>query len=283
MPVILVLIPMLAGVAMIAYPIVSNLFYETNRSQVTTEYEKQVEDVKDDEVAALFSEANKYNESLLKANVILTDPFDPSVLENEGNAPYRNLLNYSKDGIMGYVSIPVINLELPIYHGTSTETLEKGIGHLEQTSLPVGGIGTHSVLTGHSGLAGKRLFTDLPELKEGDVFYIRVLNEIMAYKVVKIAIVEPKDTSLLRIDRTRDLVTLLTCYPFGVNSHRFLVTGERVEIEEAASQEQKMERETRDIWKDEYKKAVLVCIAVYVPLFIAGLILIRMRRKKNKK
>lgn len=268
---------------MIAYPIVSNVFYEKNRSLMTTEYEKQVEAVKDDEIAALFSDANKYNESLLKANIVLTDPFDPSILENQGSEPYMTLLNYSQDGIMGYVTIPIINLELPIYHGTSPATLEKGVGHLEQTSLPVGGIGTHSVLTGHSGLAGKRLFTDLPQLKEGDIFYIRVLNEIMAYKVMNIAIVEPKDTRLLRIDRTKDQVTLLTCYPFGINSHRFLVTGERVEIEEAASQEKTMERETKDIWKDEYEKAFLLCIAVYVPLFIIGLLIIRMRRRRKTK
>lgn len=281
LPFVLVLLILVIGIGMILYPIVSNLLYEKDRSLITTEYEQQAEKVETNEKEALLAEARQYNESLLKANIVLTDPFDPSVLEKQGTDPYMSLLNYAKDGIMGYVSIPVIDVELPIYHGTSSDVLEKGIGHLEQTSLPVGGTGTHCVLTGHTGLAGKRMLTDLPELIEGDVFYLHVFHEILAYKVVNIAVVEPNDTKLLYIDRTADKATLLTCYPYGVNSHRLLVTGERLEYEEALAQEQAMSRTTEDIWQKQYVKGILLCLVIYIPLLIAGMWFIRKKRKSE--
>lgn len=280
LPLLGILLVLLTGIGFIAYPLVSNSLYEKDKSLVTTEYEKEAEAVEDEETAALLAEAYQYNEALMKANIVLTDPFDPSILEQQGSDPYMSILNYATDGVMGYLSIPLIDVKLPIYHGTSMEVLEKGIGHLEQTSLPVGGEGTHCVLTGHTGLAGKRMLTDLTQLEEGDVFYLNVLHETIAYKVVRIAVVEPEDTTLLRISREKDLTTLVTCYPYGINSHRLLVTGERTTYEEAVVQEQTMVRETEEVWKEEYKKGVYQCLKVYVPLLLVGILLIRRKRRK---
>lgn len=283
MPLAAVLLILVVGIGIILYPIVSNLLYERNRSRVTTEYEKEAELVRDEERASMIEEARKYNDSLRNANIILTDPFDPSILEKQGSPSYLSLLNYTEGGIMGYVDVPLLDVELPIYHGTTTEVLEKGVGHLEQTSLPVGGMGTHCVITGHTGLAGKRMLTDLPELKEGDVFYLHVFQEILAYRVVNVAIVKPSETELLGIDPTADKVTLVTCYPYGVNSHRLLVTGERMEYGEALKQEQTMKRDSGQIWESEYRKGILLCLAVYVPLTILGIWLIRRKRNTEQK
>ena len=140
----------------------------------------------------------------------------------EAEESYGRLLNVRGDGIMGYIQIPKIGVELPIYHGTAEETLDKGVGHLLGTSLPVGGIGTHCVLTGHSGLAGTRMFSDLDQLNKGDVFYVRVLDETHAYMIMDINTVLPEDTSKLEIDPQRESVTLVTCTPFGVNARPML-------------------------------------------------------------
>lgn len=282
LPVILILILLLIGIAVILYPIVSNVIHEINRSEIKTDYEAQVKDMEETEIEQMYRLSREYNESLLSANIVLTDPFDPSRLEDAGAAPYPDLLNVQGDGIMGYIEIPLIDVELPIYHGTSEATLQKGVGHLEQTSLPIGGTGTHTVLTGHTGLAGEKLFTDLPELKKGDVFYLHILDNVLAYSVEHIEIVEPENTELLKINRDRDMVTLITCYPYGINSHRLLVQGERTEYDAAKKQEASMNRKVDSIWEKQYKRAIIICIAIYVPLTVLLLILIR-RKKGHKK
>lgn len=282
LPVIALILIMLTGICVILYPIISNVLYEKDKSIVSTEYEQQVGEMRDEEIVEMFARAQEYNEALLKANIILTDPFDPALLEQQGSAPYMSLLNYQNDGIIGYLNIPVIDANLPIYHGTAADTLEKGVGHLEQTSLPIGGESTHSVLTGHTGLAGKKLLTDLTEVETGDIFYIHVLDEVLAYKVVSKAIVEPEETSALGIRRGEDQATLVTCYPYGINSHRLLVTGVRIPYPEAVEQQAAQERETDSVWEKEYKKGVLICLAVYIPVICLGIWLIRRRRIRQK-
>lgn len=242
------------------------------------DYESSVEELPKEETEEEFQKAREYNESLLSTSVTLTDPFDPNALENAGKEPYASLLNVRGDGIMGYVEIPQIGVYLPIYHGTAAKTLEKGIGHLENTSLPVGGKSSHSVLTGHTGLSGEKMFTDLTELKKGDIFYLHVLGELLCYKVAQISIVEPEDTGLLKIKHGEDYVTLLTCYPYGINSHRLLVRGSRISYEEAVQQQKAMRRPYESQWNEEYLKGVAVCIAVYVPITLAILWFLKRKR-----
>lgn len=279
LPLLIALI-FLIGIGTVAYPYVSNLFYEQSKSEVITAYDEAVKNVSQEEVGEELAKAREYNESLLTADVVLTDPFDPSALDRAGEEPYASLLNVDGDSIMGYVEIPLIDVNLPIYHGTSAEVLETGIGHLESTSLPVGGTGTHAVLTGHTALAGKKLFTDLTELQTGDVFYIHVLGDTLAYQVNQIEIVEPENTGLLLIDRSRDYVTLLTCYPYGINSHRLLVRGERTELSEALEQETVQDREIQSRWEQEYQKAVILCIIVYIPLTFLIIFFLKRRMRQ---
>jgi sortase A len=192
----------------------------------------------------------------------------------EAEESYGRLLNVRGDGIMGYIQIPKIGVELPIYHGTAEETLDKGVGHLLGTSLPVGGIGTHCVLTGHSGLAGTRMFSDLDQLNKGDVFYVRVLDETHAYMIMDINTVLPEDTSKLEIDPQRESVTLVTCTPFGVNTHRLLVRGERIEVsmaERMVENAEVQEEPARSTWTQEYLKGVgLGCLGI---ILITALVL----------
>ena len=279
LPLLIALI-FLIGIGTVAYPYVSNLFYEQSKSEVITAYDEAVKNVSQEEVGEELAKAREYNESLLTADVVLTDPFDPSALDRAGEEPYASLLNVDGDSSMGYVEIPLIDVNLPIYHGTSAEVLETGIGHLESTSLPVGGTGTHAVLTGHTGLAGKKLFTDLTELRIGDIFYIHVLGDILAYQVNQIEIVEPENTGLLLIDRSRDYVTLLTCYPYGINSHRLLVRGERTELSEALEQETVQNRQIQSRWEQEYQKAVILCIIVYIPLTFLIIFFLKRRMRQ---
>ena len=191
------------------------------------------------------------------------------------------------DGMMGYIEIPKIGVYLPIYHGTTSEVLEEGVGHLQSTSLPVGGSSTHAVLTGHTGLSGKRLFTDLTEMDLADVFYLHVMNETLAYQVERIDIVEPEDTELLVIRKGADLVTLVTCYPYGINTQRLLVQGTRIPYEQAIEQQQRQEDSGETVesrWQIEYRKAIILCVLIYIPLTIIILLLLFLsKRKKQKK
>ncbi len=172
---------------------------------------------------------------------------------------YETLLNMAGSGIMGYVEIPKIQINLPIYHGTETDTLERGIGHLLGSSLPVGGESTHTILSGHSGMASQKMFTDLEQLAKEDVFYLRVLQETLAYQVSSIRTVLPHDTSLLSIEEGADLCTLITCTPYGVNSHRLLVTGSRIPYEEAETiQADTQDAETTEsTWEEKYMEGIL--------------------------
>lgn len=217
-------------------------------------------------------EARQYNRDLVDSKVVLTDPFKAKDSKGE-TLFYNRILDMDGSGIMGYLKVPCISVDLPIYHGTSAEVLEHGIGHLAATSFPVGGKSTHAVLTGHTGLSSAKLFTDLTEMKKGDLFFIHVLNQKLAYKVDQIKVVEPEDTRDLQIIDGEDHVTLLTCTPYGVNDHRLLVRGVRTTYHE--KEEQTKARKHHSQWMEVYKRAILAGL-----LIILVLILIRKAYEK---
>ena len=223
---------LLAGIALLLYPVVGTYLNERSFNDAVSHYEEAVRTLPDDERERMLAEARAYNDSLRGDPV--RDPFVP----NSGYAVpgnYDDVLDVDGTGLMGTVSIPSIGLALPVYHGTSDDVLAHGAGHIPQTSLPVGGAGTHAVLTGHTGLPTARLFTDLERLKEGDVFVIEVLGERRAYAVDDVSVVEPDDVSSIRVDGEREYVTLLTCTPYGVNSHRLLVRGAPCDLSDDAA------------------------------------------------
>lgn len=222
---ILMLMIFLTGALVFLYPTISDwVAQKTSRVEIE-QYTAVVSDMTDAQSAKMLKQAQEYNEKL--SGSAITDPFS-DVSENTDSNNYDSLLDMS-NGIMAYIEIPSINVYLPIYHGTDSETLEKGAGHIQRTSFPVGGKGTHAVIAGHTGLPGKMLFTNLEQLQNGDTFIIHVLGKELTYQVDQILVVEPDDTSALQIDSNKDYVTLLTCTPYGVNTHRLLVRGVRVE------------------------------------------------------
>lgn len=209
-----------------SYPFVSNLINQIQQDKITSGYGKAVAGLTDEELDAMWERAELYNQDLLKDEVII-DPFD-QVKDRKANVEYYEALNPQGNGVMGVVRIPKIDVSLPIYHGTEEEVLQEAVGHLEQTSLPVGGEGTHAVLSGHRGLPSAKLFTDLNLVEEGDVFYLDILNRTLAYQVDQIKVVEPDQLEDLAITQGKDYVTLVTCTPYAINSHRLLVRGTRI-------------------------------------------------------
>ncbi len=229
----------LAGLSLLLYPFVANQWNNYRQKQLISGYEQVVSDKEAAEGIDYDAERKKaedYNEALLPC--VLPDSF--ALAESSGVDPvYMNTLNIAGDEMMGSVEIPKINIKIPIYHTTEEEVLNKGAGHLEGSSLPVGGVNTHAVISAHRGLPSASLFTDLDQLKEGDHFLIHVLNETLCYEVDKISVVKPEDTSALAVEDGQDLVTLLTCTPYGVNTERLLVRGHRVPYVEEEVKEEK--------------------------------------------
>ena len=225
--VILLVAVLFAGLSLLLYPLVADYWNSMHQSQAIATYIEDVTELDDSVYDALWEEAQNYNAELLTDE----NRFFPNEEEQQR---YEQLLSISDDGIIGYIEIPSIDVTLPIYHGTSEEVLQVAIGHIEGSSLPVGGASTHCVISGHRGLPSSRLFTDIDQLSEGDTFTLLVLGESLTYEVDQIRIVEPDDVSLLDIEEGQDLCTLVTCTPYGVNSHRLLVRGHRVENQEAA-------------------------------------------------
>lgn len=229
----------LAGLSLLLYPFVANQWNNYRQKQLISNYEQVVSDKEAAEGIDYDAErkkAEEYNEALLPC--VLPDSF--ALAESSGVDPvYMNTLNIAGDEMMGSVEIPKINIKIPIYHTTEEEVLNKGAGHLEGSSLPVGGANTHAVISAHRGLPSASLFTDLDQLKEGDHFLIHVLNETLCYEVDKISVVKPEDTSALAVEDGQDLVTLLTCTPYGVNTERLLVRGHRVPYVEEKVKEEK--------------------------------------------
>ncbi len=222
---LVLVLTLLIGVSLLLYPTVSNWWNSTKQTRIIRDYAKAVEDLSDSEYEELIESARRYNESLL------TKP-DRYEMNKEEKAGYMSQLNVKGNGAIGYVDIPKIGVSMPIYHTTDTDILQFAAGHIPGTSLPVGGPGTHCAISGHRGLPSAKLFTDIDKLKEGDVFYISVLKNRLAYKVDKILIEDPENMEALEIDEWADYVTLVTCTPYGVNTHRLLVRGSRTDTEE---------------------------------------------------
>ena len=252
------------SLGVILYPLIANYLSEKNRSLIETQYIEAIEQMDTSALDEARAEAEEYNKTLV---TIPEKPFTKDALIKAAES-YDTLLNVREDGLMGYVEIPAIGVNLPIYHGTEESTLDRGVGHLLGSSLPVGGAATHCVLTGHSGLAGQKMFSDLNLLKESDIFFLRVLGQTLAYKVVEIYTVLPEDTGKLTIDAGRDLCTLVTCTPYGVNSHRLLLRGERTEYEEAVSviEDAEFTPVEESTWGDEYRHGL-----IYGGLTVAGI------------
>lgn len=217
---------LLVAILVMLYPTISNCLYVRNSSIIISEYTSKTQGMTEEEINRLLEKANEYNQSLLGRGM-LSDPFSLSETNVE-----NSLLAISKSEIIAYIQIPKLNLELPIYYGTKKATLQKGIGVFEGSSLPIGGKSTHTVLTGHNGLSSAELFTHLDKLEIGDVFYIKVLTQTLAYQVDQILVVKPEETEALSIIEGEDYATLVTCTPYAVNTHRLLVRGHRISHEE---------------------------------------------------
>jgi sortase A len=222
MSTIILVIVFVAGLSLLLYPTVSDYWNSMHASQAVSNYSEEVKNLNAEEYDEMLKAAEEYNASLLNRNTgyALTD-WQKEI--------YEDTLNLNGTGIMGYIEISSINVSLPIYHGTEDSVLQVAVGHVEWSSLPVGGESSHCVLSGHRGLPSAKLFTNLDKLVEGDTFVIRVLDEVYTYEVDQILIVEPEDVSALTIEEGKDLCTLVTCTPYGINSHRLLVRGHRVE------------------------------------------------------
>ena len=222
LPIILLLIvSLVCGL----YPLISNLQHKQLQKQMISNYQSAVEETAQQDLEKEWDKAREYNRHIAKQTK-LKEPFAGSKMQ-QSDRSYENILNLNGDGVMGYIEIPKIEVKLPIVHGTEDEDLERAAGHLPKTSFPVGGTSSHSVLSAHRGLPSAKLFTDLDQLEENDIFLLHILDKELYYRVVQIKVVEPENTEDLRIVKGKDYVTLVTCTPYAVNSHRLLVRGER--------------------------------------------------------
>lgn len=229
----------IAGFGFLLYPVASEYLNHRLQEEIISEYDDNITDSTVERIEEEKAAAKRYNEYLQSGKVVVTDPFEAEKLLSFKN-DYEKLLNIGGNGVMGYLEIPKISVYMAIYHTTSDEVMQKGVGHLPETSLPIGGPGTHAVLSSHRGLKKAKLFSELDKLEKGDLFYIHILNDVLAYKVDQIKTVLPNDISDLKIDNDKDYVTLLTCTPYGVNTHRLLVRGTRTEyIPPAETNEEK--------------------------------------------
>lgn len=255
------------GLGLLAYPTVANWWNSWNAARVGAVYDHTIQAMTNEEIAEVFESAKAYNTDLA-AN---SGRFNPTDSEH---AEYEKQLSVGDSDVMGSISIPSVEISLPIYHGTSEEVLAVGAGHLEGSSLPVGGPGTHTVITGHRGLPSALLFTDLDKVVEDDYVILKVLNETLTYQVDTIRIVEPKEIEGLAIDPEKDLLTLVTCTPYGINTHRILITGHRVE-------NLKEWEATSDAGQID-TKIVALCIAIPILIILFIWLMIKTRKPKTK-
>lgn len=272
-----------AGICLIAYPWISNYVYEHAAQSTVSTYDEQVKKTNKNQLKEMLKKAREYNQKLLKANVVLTDPFSGDVTGGLSEKEYYEMLALDNTGVMCTLEVPAIGIDLPVYHGTSDEVLEKGIGHLEGTSLPVGGKSSHAVLTGHTGINKAKMFTDLTELKKGDQFYIHVLGKILAYEVNEINVVLPEDTKKLSIVEGKDYVTLVTCTPYGENTHRLLVRGKRTKyIPKNREQEKKKKKIGNSQWMRNYRKGIIIGLIVSGIVLLLIRVIQKLKKKKGK-
>lgn len=285
-PTILAILCFLAAVCIMLYPAVSNYINEKYRSEIQTAYEEVIGQADDSRLEQIKENAAAYNQSLTSHTAAGNAFTQEAVLSAAEN--YDTQLDPSGNGIMGYIEIPKINTYLPIYHGTDSETLERGTGHLIGSSLPIGGEDNHCVITGHSGLASQRMFTDLEQLQEGDVFYLHILEEVLAYQVFFTEPVLPHDTSKLGIVQGNDLCTLITCYPTGINTHRLLVQGKRIPYEAAQELQEEIaitEEPQTSNWMAQYIQGILwgILAVLIIALAVVSVILYRRKHPHRKR
>ena len=260
---------LLAGALLLLYPTISDYWNSLHQSRAIASYAEQVADLDDNMYEQLWADARAYNETLGSS----TSRF---VMTDEQKKVYDALLNIAGNGVMGYIEIPKIKCNLPIYHGTDESVLQIAIGHVQGSSLPVGGAGSHCVLSGHRGLPRAKLFTDIDQLTEGDVFLLRVLDETLTYEVDQIRTVLPDELDDLAIEEGKDYCTLVTCTPYGINSHRLLVRGHRVENQASAS----TIRVTADAMQIE---PLLIAPLVAAPMLLVLLVIVLIPHRTKKK
>ena len=272
----------LTALGLTLYPLISNYVNQKYASEIQTAYQELIQQTDDSILQEAKQRAVAYNLAITPGTA---DAYSEEALLSAAE-DYDSQLDIAENGIMGYVEIPKIQVNLPIYHGTDAEVLDRGVGHLLGSSLPVGGENTHTILSGHSGMASQKMFTDLEQLSPGDIFYLNVLNETLAYQVTEINTVLPYETDLLGIAPGEDLCTLVTCTPYGVNTHRLLVRGSRIPYEEAAA----MEEETASVepaastWEAKYLQGVLLgCAAAGGVSVVAFLVMQIKKRSRHHK
>lgn len=270
----------LMALGLTLYPLVSNYVNQKYASEIQTAYQELIQQTDDSVLQEAMQRAIAYNLAITPGTA---DAYSEEALVTAAE-DYGNQLDIAGNGIMGYVEIPKIQVNLPIYHGTDAEVLDRGVGHLLGSSLPVGGENTHTILSGHSGMASQKMFTDLEQLTQGDVFYLNVLNETLAYQVIQISTVLPYETDLLGIVPGEDLCTLVTCTPYGVNSHRLLMRGSRIPYEEAAvlEEENVATEPAASTWETKYVQGILWGIAAALGAGIITLTGTRIYRKARK-
>ncbi len=277
---IAIVLVLVLGVGLLLYPTVSNKWNEMHMTRAIAGYTQAVEALQEADYTAIITAAREYNEGL-KSN---KNRFN---MTDEEREHYNSLLNVQGNGIMGFIEIPSIKVKIPIYHTTDETVLQIAAGHLEGSSLPIGGLGTHSAISGHRGLTSATLFTHLDKLKEGDEFFIHILNETLRYQVSEINVVLPDEVDLMAIDDERDLCTLITCTPYGVNSHRLLVTGERTELPQEQTEGSDTSAEaadvnTEDSDEDQPSIVQIVVFGVLVLLVLAFVCFLLTGRSADK-
>ena len=266
---LLLILVLLAGLSLLLYPSVSDYWNSFHKTRAIAAYAEEVANLNQDQYDEIWAAAESYNASL-------TDRVNAYLLSDAQKEEYQQLLNVSGLGVMGYIEIPSIDCALPIYHGTEESVLQIAVGHLDWSSLPVGGESTHCVLSGHRGLPSAKLFTNLDKLREGDIFLLRILDEVLTYEVDQILIVEPQEVGALQIVEGQDYCTLVTCTPYGINTHRLLVRGHRIDnVEEA-----KTVRVTADAVQIE---PLLVAPIVAIPILLLLLILLLLPKRPKTK
>ena len=266
---LLIVVVFVAGLSFLLYPTVSNLWNQAHQSRAIATYTEQVEKLDDSSNKEMLKAVRKYNKELLKKA-------DHWKLSKKDKKKYESLLDVSGTGIMGYIEVPKIDCSLPIYHGTDEGALQIAIGHLEGSSLPVGGKSSHCVLSGHRGLPSARLFTDLDQMEEGDTFILNILGHKLAYEVDQIKVVLPEEMSDLEIQEGKDLCTLVTCTPYGINTHRLLVRGHRVKYVETKVQEQKEVAKSKTDIRPVIAGAAAGVLVLFIIIFAAR------RRRKHR-
>ena len=281
--IILAAILFLLALGLTLYPVVSNYYNQRHQSQIQTAYREVLEQTDTAELKRIREQAAAYNAAITPGAAEKTYTQESIIAASED---YVNQLNVGGSGIMGYIEIPKINVDLPIYHGTGSDSLDRGTGHLLGSSLPVGGEGTHTIITGHSGMASQKMFTDLEQLQKGDVFYLRVLDETLAYEVKAVHTVLPHDTTYLGIVPGQDLCTLVTCTPTGINTHRLLVQGSRIPFvpaEETEASAASHEENTVSHWEDQYWLGIRLGLAAMVCMVLLLNVFLYLRKKKPQK